>query len=103
MAAPRAGSWLARLLPLPSSSGVDNRAGMRSVIRMRKQATNAGTKPEEQRLHLHMRPPSPSTYRAPEVSPLNWVLIVVGIASASLILLGFLSLVLFAIIAGEPG
>jgi hypothetical protein len=70
---------------------------------VRKQGKQAVAPPGEHRLHLNMRPPSPATYRAPRISGGSWVLIVVGAVSAALIVLGFLSLLLYALVAGDPG
>lgn len=69
---------------------------------MRKREEEAATPPEDHRLHLNMRPPSPATYRTPNISPAARFFIMVGAVCAFLILLT-LPLVIFALAAGEPG
>lgn len=59
--------------------------------------------PDRERLHLHLRPPSPPTYQAPRVTLVGRICVIVGVVSALLLLCGVLAVVLFGLVAGEPG
>ena len=61
------------------------------------------------RLHLTMRPPPEPTYsslgasRLGQIGPVGRFFVVVGVISAILIVLAVASIVLFALVAGDPG
>lgn len=61
------------------------------------------------RLHLSMRPPPEPTYRSlrdfrlGQVTPVGRIFVTIGVVSGLLILLVVASIVMFGLIAGDPG